>query len=62
MKLALEFVSEEAAKVFSGLDEAEVEELRNKFPSPHTKEEDEWFQQAIEYYMLKNDMHEPNVE
>jgi len=51
-----------AVTVFSWLDEAEVEELRNTFPSPHTKEEDEWFQQAIEYDMLKNDLHEPNVE
>jgi DNA-binding transcriptional MerR regulator len=62
MKVALEFVSEEAAKAFSGLDETEIEELKNKFPSPHTKEEEEWLQQAIEYYMIKNNMYEPNVD
>ncbi|MGG3574036.1 MerR family transcriptional regulator [Bacillus gobiensis] len=62
IKSSLDFVGEDAMRELGGLEMTKAEELENKFPSPLTKEEEEWLQQAMEYYMTQNDMHDPDAK
>lgn len=39
----------------SNVEELNVQELENMTPSPFTEEEQEWFNQAIEYYMKQSE-------
>lgn len=56
---AMNYIDEDVMEVFAGKVEAEdlenldFEQLQNIAPSPFTKEEEEWFDQVIEYYMTK---------
>lgn len=56
----MEYIDEEVIEIFAGqvegkdLEDIDLEELQNMVPSPFTKEEDEWLNQAIEYYVTKS--------
>jgi DNA-binding transcriptional MerR regulator len=56
MKSTLEFVGEEAMYAFGGMETSEAEELASQFPSPYTREEEEWLNSVMEYYMKQNEM------
>lgn len=62
MQTTLAFVGEESVHAFSDIQNIEPEQIESMFASPFSKEEDEWLQQAMEYYMLKNDMYDPNSD
>ncbi|MED1738606.1 MerR family transcriptional regulator [Bacillus swezeyi] len=55
MKASLEFVGEGVLSSLGQMETIESQQLANKFPSPYTKEEEEWLQQVFEYYMIHND-------
>lgn len=55
MKMSLQFVGEDVLAAFGSVDTAETEEFVNQIPSPYTKEEEEWLERVLEYYMLHND-------
>lgn len=56
MKSTLEFVGEEAMYAFGGMETSEAEELASQFPSPYTREEEDWLNSTMEYYMKQNEM------
>ncbi|MGR3779201.1 MerR family transcriptional regulator [Bacillus paramycoides] len=62
MKATLEFVGEEAIYAIQDLEDLEKEKLENMFSSPYTKEEEEWLNQAMEYYMIQNGMYTPKID
>ncbi|WP_440604596.1 MerR family transcriptional regulator [Bacillus sp. GB_SG_008] len=62
MKTTLEFVGEEAIYAIQDLEDLEKEKLENIFSSPYTKEEEEWLNQAMEYYMIQNGMYTPKID
>ncbi|TKH09908.1 MerR family transcriptional regulator [Bacillus wiedmannii] len=62
MKATFEFVGEEAIYAMQDLEDLEKEKLENMFSSPYTKEEEEWLNQAMEYYMIQNGMYTPKVD
>ncbi|MBB2481981.1 MerR family transcriptional regulator [Bacillus sp. APMAM] len=62
MKATLEFVGEEAIYAIQDLEDLEIEKLENMCFSPYTKEEEEWLNQAMEYYMIQNGMYTPKVD
>ena len=59
MKATMEFVGEDALHAFGEMEMSEAEELASKFPSPFTREEEEWLNQAMEHYMRQHDMLDP---
>lgn len=63
LKANLEFIGEEVANSFSQIVEmVKVDELEKLVASPYTKEEEEWLNKAMEYYMIQNNMSDPNVD
>lgn len=62
MKTTLKFVGEEAMYAIRDIEELEKEKLENMTPSPYTKEEEEWLNQAMEYYMIQNGMYTPKTD
>lgn len=62
MKTTLKFVGEETMYAIQGIEDLEKEELENMNPSPYTKEEEEWLNQAMEYYMIQNGMYTPKTD
>ncbi|MEI4804495.1 MerR family transcriptional regulator [Bacillus sp. FJAT-51639] len=62
MKTTLELVSEEAMHAIQDIEELEKEKLVNMIPSPYTREEEEWLNQAMEYYMIQNGMNDPKID
>ncbi|PEE35295.1 MerR family transcriptional regulator [Bacillus pseudomycoides] len=61
MKATLTYVGEEAVNSLSGLENME-DQYGNMIPSPYTKEEEEWLNGAMEYYMIQNGMYSPTGE
>lgn len=59
MRATAQFVGGEAIQSLTGLESADVEKLEKMFPSPFTKEEEEWLNQAIEYYTIHNGLYDP---
>lgn len=55
MKTSLEFVGEGVLSALGQMETIESRRLAEKFPSPFTKEEEEWSAAAFEYYMIHND-------
>ncbi len=55
MKTSLEFVGEGVLSALGQMETIESRQLAEKFPSPFTKEEEEWLQRVFEYYMIHND-------
>ncbi|MCH1624861.1 MerR family transcriptional regulator [Ferdinandcohnia quinoae] len=58
MKMTLSFVGDEAMYAFADLESIDTDELEKMAPSPYTKEEEEWLNQAMEHYMIQNGMYE----
>ncbi|WP_044640917.1 MerR family transcriptional regulator [Risungbinella massiliensis] len=57
MKASLEFIGEDVINSFSQMVETvKVDNLPNFVLSPYTKKEEEWLNQAMEYYMKQNQM------
>lgn len=61
MKATLTYVGEEAVYSLSELENME-DQYENMIPSPYTKEEEEWLNGAMEYYMIQNGMYSPSEE
>lgn len=61
VKETLRWIGEETLSVLTRLDPVGTEEIAKRLPSPFTKEEEEWLNQAMEHYMVNNGMYEPNV-
>ncbi len=62
LKSTFEYVGEEAVSFIQGIEDIEKEKLINTIPSPYTKEEEDWLNQAMEYYMIHNVMNEKKTE
>ncbi|PLR86556.1 MerR family transcriptional regulator [Bacillus canaveralius] len=64
MKATVEYIGEDAMQAFAGIETADAEELEKMvmIPSPYTKEEEDWLNQAMEYYMIQNNLYDPNAE
>lgn len=62
MKTTLKFVGEETLYAIQDIEELEKEKLENMIPSPYTNEEEEWLNQAMEYYMIQNGMYDPKID
>lgn len=60
IKSSLDFVGEDTMRELGRLEITKAEQLENKFPSPFTKEEEEWLQQAMVYYMTHHEMPDPD--
>lgn len=58
MKATLTYVGEKALYSLGELEHME-EQYENMIPSPYTKEEEEWLNQAMENYMIQNGMYSP---
>lgn len=59
LKAMLQFLGEEAIQTISTLNVTEADELQafeNSIPSPFTKEEEEWLNKVMEYYMIQHEM------
>ncbi|PEF74552.1 MerR family transcriptional regulator [Bacillus pseudomycoides] len=61
MKATLTYVGEETICSLNGLENME-DEYENMIPSPYTKEEEEWLNAAMEYYMIQHGMYSPTGE
>ncbi|GAA0345268.1 MerR family transcriptional regulator [Bacillus carboniphilus] len=51
MKETMGYIGDDAAHALGEIDSAEAEQLIEQYPSPFTKEEEAWLNQAMEYYM-----------
>ncbi|WP_028986488.1 MerR family transcriptional regulator [Thermicanus aegyptius] len=61
MKATLQFIDKEIFDSFTFIDHGKAEDFAKMLPSPFTTEEEEWLNQAMEFYMAKNGMYEPHV-
>ncbi|MBD2860782.1 hypothetical protein [Paenibacillus oceani] len=59
MKANLEFVGEEAMNGFGSLESVQLEDLENMVVSPFSKEEEDWLNEAMELFMIRNGMIDP---
>ncbi|MFC3767118.1 MerR family transcriptional regulator [Paenibacillus sp. GCM10012303] len=59
MKASLEFVGEEAMNGFGSLESVQLEDLENMVVSPFSKEEEDWLNEAMELFMIRNGMIDP---
>ncbi|QED46703.1 MerR family transcriptional regulator [Cytobacillus dafuensis] len=59
MKATLDFIGEEAMHALAEMDLSEADKLQEMMPSPFTKEEEDWLNQAMDYYMVQNGMVDP---
>ncbi|EJR86946.1 MerR family transcriptional regulator [Bacillus cereus] len=58
MKATLKYVGEETMYSLGELENVE-EQYNNMMPSPYTEEEEAWLNEAMEYYMIRNEMYSP---
>ncbi|MDD9784704.1 MerR family transcriptional regulator [Priestia megaterium] len=60
LQASLKYVGEEAMHAFGELEDEEIEDFQSMMASPYTEEEEKWLDQVIEYYMVQNEMYNPN--
>lgn len=56
MKTTLQFFGEDTLHQLAEINMEEAEQFARSVPSPFTKKEEEWLNQAMEYYMQQNGM------
>ncbi|MFT4416963.1 MerR family transcriptional regulator [Fredinandcohnia humi] len=58
IKATFAFIGEEAMHALAEFDISDAANLEKMVPSPYTPEEEEWLNQAMEYFMSQQDMDE----
>lgn len=61
MKATLQYVGKDALHTLGNLENIE-DQYEDIIPSPYTKEEEAWLNEAMEYYMIQNGMYSPARE